>query len=163
MTWDPWMWRNNHCSPEFNGIWKAQCKQWFPIMPKEGLEHCLVSPDLNTCPFSYTFYSQGWRVRCYFSAYSLFSLSPSPVRLFATPQTAARQASLSLTISQSLPTRMSIASVMPAASSSFDALSSFCPQSSHHQGLVQWVSCFHQVQLQLQHESFQWVFRIYFP
>ena len=41
------MWRNNHCSPEFNGIWKAQCKQWFPIMPKEGLEHCLMSPELN--------------------------------------------------------------------------------------------------------------------
>ena len=115
MTWDPWMWRNNHCSPEFNGIWKAQCKQWFPIMPKEGLEHCLVSPDLNTCPFSYTFYSQGWRVRCYFSAYSLFSLSPSPVRLFATPRTAARQASLSLTISQSLPTFMYIASMMPSS------------------------------------------------
>ena len=115
MTWDPWMWRNNHCSPEFNGIWKAQCKQWFPIMPKEGLEHCLVSPDLNTCPFSYTFYSQGWRVRCYFSAYSLFSLSPSPVRLFATPRTAARQASLSLTISQSLPTFMYIALMMPSS------------------------------------------------
>ena len=41
--------------------------------------------------------------------------SLSHARLFATPQTAARQASLSLTISQSLPKFMSIASVMPSS------------------------------------------------
>ena len=39
----------------------------------------------------------------------------SPVRLFVTPQTAARQASLSLTISPNLPNFMSIASVMPSS------------------------------------------------
>ena len=39
---------------------------------------------------------------------------PSCVRLSATPWTAARQASLSLTISQSLPKFMSIESVMPS-------------------------------------------------
>ena len=39
---------------------------------------------------------------------------PSCVRLFATPQTAACQASLSLTISQSLPKFMSIALAMPS-------------------------------------------------
>ena len=39
--------------------------------------------------------------------------SPSCVQLFVTPQTAAGQASLSLTISQSLPKFMSIESVMP--------------------------------------------------
>ena len=49
----------------------------------------------------------------------LFSLllvvqSPSRVQLFETPWTAACQASLSLTISQSLPKFMSIASVMPS-------------------------------------------------
>ena len=38
--------------------------------------------------------------------------SPSHVRLFVTPWTAAHQASLSLTISQSLPKFMFIASVM---------------------------------------------------
>ena len=38
---------------------------------------------------------------------------PSRVQLFATPRTAARQASLSLTISQSLPMFMSIVSVVP--------------------------------------------------
>ena len=38
---------------------------------------------------------------------------------------------------------------------------------SQHQGLFQWVGCLHQVtkilELQLQHQSFQWVFRVYFP
>ena len=38
---------------------------------------------------------------------------PSRVQLFATPRTAARQASLSLTISQSLHMFMSIVSVVP--------------------------------------------------
>ena len=52
-------------------------------------------------------------------------LSPSRVHLFATPWTAAHQASLSLIISQSLPKFMFI---VPATSSS-DALFSFCPQS----------------------------------
>ena len=41
--------------------------------------------------------------------------SPSRLQLFTTPWTAARQASLSLTISQSLPKFMSIASVMPSS------------------------------------------------
>jgi len=35
---------------------------------------------------------------------------------------------------------------------------------SHHQGLFQWVSCSHQVGkvLELQHQSFQWIFRVDF-
>ena len=35
---------------------------------------------------------------------------------------------------------------------------------SQHQGLFQWVSSLHQVAkvLELQHQSFQWVFRVYF-
>ena len=41
-------------------------------------------------------------------------LSPSHVRLFATPWTTAHQSSLSLTISQSLPKCMAIESVMPS-------------------------------------------------
>ena len=45
--------------------------------------------------------------------YSVVVQSPSHVRLFVTPWAAARQASLSLTISRSLPKFMSIASVMP--------------------------------------------------
>ena len=38
---------------------------------------------------------------------------------------------------------------------------------SQHQGLFQWVGSSHQVakvlELQLQHQSFQWIFRTYFP
>ena len=38
---------------------------------------------------------------------------------------------------------------------------------SQHQGLFQWVSSSHQVakvlELQLQHQSFQWILRVYFP
>ena len=41
--------------------------------------------------------------------------SPSRVRLFATPWTAARQASLSITNSRSLPKLMSTESVMPSS------------------------------------------------
>ena len=55
--------------------------------------------------------------------------SPDHVQLFVIPWTAAGQASLSFTISWSLPKFMSISSVMPSAISSSDALFSFCPQS----------------------------------
>ena len=36
---------------------------------------------------------------------------------------------------------------------------------SQHQGLFQWVNCLHQVTkiLVLQHQSFQWIFRVDFP
>ena len=56
-----------------------------------------------------------------------------------------------------------------------DAIQSSCPLSflspsalffPWHQGLFQWVSSSHQVakvlELQLQHQSFQWIFRVYF-
>ena len=68
----------------------------------------------------------------------------SRVRLFRTPWTAARQASLSITNSWSLPRLMSIESVMPQPS---HPLSSPSPafNLSQHQGLFQWVSSSHQV------------------
>ena len=54
----------------------------------------------------------------------------------------------------------------PAISSS-DASSPSAPNLSQHQGLSQWVGCLHQVtkilEHQLQHHSFQWVFRVDFP
>ena len=41
---------------------------------------------------------------------------------------------------------------------------SFCCQSFQHQGLFQWIGSSHQVakipELQLQHQSFQWIFRV---
>ena len=55
--------------------------------------------------------------------------SPNRVWLFVTPWTAACQASLSLTISHSLPKLMFIASVMPSSHLILWCLFSFCPQS----------------------------------
>ena len=66
--------------------------------------------------------------------------SLSCVRLFVTPWIAARQASLSITNSRSLPKLMSIESVMPSNYSS-----SVVPFSSHHQSFPEWVSSSHQV------------------
>ena len=85
--------------------------------------------------------------------------SLSCVWLFATPWTAACQASLSITNSWSLPKLMSIESVMP--SNHLHPLSSPSPPTfnlSQHQGLFKWVSSSHQVtkvlEFQLQHQSF---------
>ena len=81
---------------------------------------------------------------------------------FETAWTAAHQASLSFTISQSLLKLMSIKSVMPSY-----CLILCCPLPlpsvfPSHQGLFQWVSSLHQVakvlEFQLQHQSFQWIF-----
>ena len=98
-----------------------------------------------------------------FSSVSLLS----SVQLFVTPWTAARQASLSITNSQSLLKLMSIESsdaIQPS-----HPLSSPSPPAfnlSQHQGLFQWVSSSHQMvkvlEFQLQHQSCQWIFRIDF-
>ena len=85
--------------------------------------------------------------------------SLSHVWLFETPWTAARQASLSFTNSQSLLKLVSIQPSHPLLSPSPPAFNLF-----QHQGLFQWVSSSHQVanilEFQLQHQSFQWIFRI---
>ena len=68
------------------------------------------------------------------------------VQLFATPRTAARQASLSITNSRSLLQLLSIESVMP--SNHLIQLLSPSPLTfnlSQHQGLFKWVSSSHQV------------------
>ena len=89
--------------------------------------------------------------------------SLSHVWLFATPWSAACQASLSITNSQSLLKLMSIESVMLTHQPSHP-LSSPSPafNLSQHQGLFHWVNSSHQVakvlELQLQHQSF-WIVR----
>ena len=95
---------------------------------------------------------------------SLFSSvqSLSRIWLFVTSWTATCQASLSIN-SQSLLKLTTIDSVMPSNHLIH------CPPSpptfnlSQYQGLFQWVSSSHQVakvlELQLQHQSFQWIFR----
>ena len=56
-----------------------------------------------------------WRVFAHYNQIQFTSVqSLSRVQLFATPRTAARQASLSITNSKSLPKLMSIESVMPS-------------------------------------------------
>ena len=90
--------------------------------------------------------------------------SLSHVWLSVTPWTAVRQASLSITNFQSMLKLMSIESVMPS-----NHLIPCCPLLllpsifSQHQRLFEGVGCSHQVakvlELQLQHQSFQWIFR----
>ena len=89
------------------------------------------------------------------------SVQLSCVWLFVIPWTAAHQASLSITNSQSLLKSMSIESVIPSHHLSSPSLPAFSP--SQHQGLFQWISSLHQVakvlEFQLQHQSFRWIFR----
>ena len=84
--------------------------------------------------------------------------SLSPVQLFATPWTAAHQASLSITNYRSLLKLMSI--VGDAIQPSHPRLSPFplAFNLSQHQGLLKWVSSSHQVakvlEFEFQHHSF---------
>ena len=86
--------------------------------------------------------------------------SLSRVQLFATPWTAARQASLPITNSRSPPWWWChlIQPSHPLSSPSPPALNL-----SQHQGLFQWVNPSHEVakvlEFQLQHQSFQWTSR----
>ena len=88
-------------------------------------------------------------------------------QLFVTPWTAACQASLSFTISWCFLKLMSIELVMPSRPPHPRSPPSPPDISlSQHQGLFQWVGFSHQVakvlELQLQHQSFQWIFRTNF-
>ena len=89
----------------------------------------------------------------------------SCVRLFVTPGTAAHQASLSFPLPELVQTHVhwfgdAIQPPHPLSSPSPLAFSL-----SQHQGLFQWVGSSHQVdkvlELQLQHQSFQWIFRVW--
>ena len=88
---------------------------------------------------------------------------PSRVQLFVIPWTVVRWVSFSITNSRSLLKLTSIKSAMPS-----NHLILCCPSSpafnlAQYQGIFQWVSSSHQVakvlELQLQHQSFQWIFR----
>ena len=84
-------------------------------------------------------------------------------RLFATPWTAAHQSSLSFTIFQSLLKLTSIESMIPP---NHLIQSPSSPALNRHQSLFQRVGSSHQVakilELQFQHQSFQWIARINF-
>ena len=87
----------------------------------------------------------------------------SRVQLFATQGTAARQASLSITNSQSLLKLMSIESVMPSNHLIFCHPLLLLPSIFPSMSVFSRVSSSHQVakllEFQLQHQSFQWLFR----
>ena len=89
----------------------------------------------------------------------------SRVQLFATPWTAARQASLSITNSQSLFKLMSTESVIPSHHLILYRPLLLLPSIVPSISLFRWASYLHQVvkvlELQLQHQSFQWIFRTY--
>ena len=89
--------------------------------------------------------------------------SRSVVSDSATPWTAARQASLSIPSSRVCSNSHPLSQwCHPAISSS----SSPAFNLSQHQGLFQWISSSHQVakvlELRLQHQSFQWIFKVDF-
>ena len=88
--------------------------------------------------------------------------SLSHVRLFATPWTAAQQASLSINNSWSLLKLMFIELVMPSNHLILGLPFSSCLQSFQDQVPLQWVSSSHQVakvlEFQLQCQSFWWIF-----
>ena len=88
----------------------------------------------------------------------------SRVRLFVTPWTAAFQTTLSITNSQSLLKLMFIESVMPSNHLILCHPPSPALNLSQHQGFFQWVGSLHHVakELQLQHQPFQWIFRVDF-
>ena len=84
-----------------------------------------------------------------------------------TTWTAACQASLAFTISWSLFKLMSIESTMPSNNLILCWLLLLLPWSlAQHQGLFQWVTSSHHVakvlELHLQHQPFQWIFRVDF-
>ena len=103
-------------------------------------------------------------MRCQFSA----GQSLSHVRLFATPWTAAYLASLSITSPWRILKLMAIEldgdATQPSHPLSFPSPTAF--NLSQHQGIFKWVSSLHQVAKvlgsQLQHQSFQWIFRFGF-
>ena len=114
--------------------------------------------------------SRDWgeeRKKTLLNKYELTSVqSLSRVQLFTTPRTTAPQASLYITNSWSLLKLMSIESVIPSKHLVLSSPSPPTVNLAQHQGLFQWVSTSHQVakilEFQLQHQSFQWIFRTYF-
>ena len=136
----------------------------FPTVPLETLHSCSQGwlHNLQTqcimkiLALSFKSINKAW-LKVQFSSVQL----PNRVQLFATPWTAARQASQPITSSQSMLKFMSIELVMPSSHLSSPSPPVF--SLSQHEGLFQNVSSLHQVEkvleLQFQHQSFQRIFR----
>ena len=136
---------------------------------------CTFSPGSRTTSVSTEqFRNQGSPIRvsariaynCWCPGYLLpifvVAQSPSRVWLFATPETAAHQALLEFA-------QVHVHCISDAVQPSHP-LTPSCPSAlnlSQHHGLFQWVICSCQVtkipELQLQHQSFWWLFRVDLP
>jgi len=151
-------------------MWISSCSS--TICWKNCLLHCITFFLLSNISWSYLLGWGAesrvylWTLICSFMCIlSVVVQSPSSVQFFATPWTGACQASLSLTISWSLPKFMFAESVMPSnhfilclplllLPLIFPSIKVF----------FQWVSCLLQVAkvLELQHQSFLRVVRVDF-
>ena len=105
-------------------VHELKCSVAFGIFPDQGSNPCLLHWQVNSLPLSQLgsprilpfLSSTPPKLLLSFAGVCVYmcSLLFSRVRLFATPWTAARQASLSITNSRSLLKLMSIESVMPS-------------------------------------------------
>ena len=148
----------------WNGTWLVQTKLKIStfklIIDKfcESIYDCSSAYsiwDNEFCEFNHVYHEL-----CMYVSQSVQSLSR--VQFFATPWTAARQASLSITSSWNLNSCPSGRWCHPTISSSVVPFSSHL-QSVPASGFFQWVSSSHQVakvlEFQLQHQSFHWTLR----
>ena len=127
------------------GVYTAVCSFWM-----------MVTGNLFVGRSQPSFRKPTQRSRCY-SAILVVCIGS-----FVALWTAARQASLSITVSPSLLKLVSVESVMPSNHLILPSPSPPALNLSQPQGLSQWVSFSHQVpkvwKLQLQHQSFQRIF-----
>ena len=128
---------------------------------QQSMQHNISNRDMSRTIFvCHRINIQYWYVT---NDIVVFVRSLSHVWLFATPWTAVCEASLSFTISQSLLKLMSVGRwcIQPS-----HPLSSPSPLAFNLSRLSGWVSSLHQVanvlELQLRHQSFQWIFRFDF-
>ena len=131
-----------------------------PILKSVSCQLLFLSLNSFCTETERTWVSLHPETKCVVSAERLWICSAQLCPTLCDP-TAARQASLSITNSWSLLKLMPIELVMPS-----NHLSSPSPPAfnlSQHQGLFKWISSLHQVakalEFQLQHQSFQWIFR----
>ena len=163
-----------NCSPpgsSVHGIFLARILEWVAISSSRGSSQprdwtCISYVSCRGILYCWATRSGYSWSRMVIIIFVAVVQSLSHVQLFVNPQIAALQASLSFTVPWSLLKLMSIESVMPSNHLILSSLSSSALNLSQHQGLFQSVSSLHQVakvlELQLQHQPFQWIFRVDF-
>ena len=155
-----WKWEHG----KMEEVWKPQS---LPLNPHQILTWEKNKPVLGQVTDSWGLvitiaeHSLSWPTQTFPSFHNVQLRSVSQSCLLTTPSTAAHQVSLFITNSRSLLKLMSIELVMPSSHLLSPSPPTF--KLSQHQGLFQWVSSSHQVakvlEVQLQHQSFWWIFR----